>query len=76
MREDDAPRIEEILEALRSQRDEIARVNALLVELVDSRQLADRQMERILVLQQRTNALVELLLGSAFDVELGEPRRA
>lgn len=36
----------------------------------------ERRIERTLVLHERTNTLLELLAGSAFDMELdGPPRR-
>jgi hypothetical protein len=71
-----ADRVVELSELLRSQHDEIARMTNLVDQLVESRALVERQLERSLVLQQRTNALIELLLGSAFDLELGRVQGA
>jgi hypothetical protein len=47
------------------------------VELLAGRlTVVERQLERALLLQHRTNTLLELLAGSAFDAELGrEPDR-
>ncbi|MET0420330.1 MAG: hypothetical protein ABW073_01375 [Acidimicrobiia bacterium] len=72
---DDARRDDRLLEALELHHATAERMVDLLHQLVESRAVVELQLERLLTLQQRTNALWELSLGSAFDVELGAPRR-
>jgi hypothetical protein len=67
------PSLGEVVEALRAQQVEIARISELLQHEAATRASLARQCERILELQQRTNTLLELSLGSAFDFELEGP---
>jgi transcriptional regulator GlxA family with amidase domain len=73
---DSQARDEALLQALHLQQAAIERAIVLVQEVAESRQTVERQLERLLTLQQRTNALLELSLGSAFDLELGGPGNA
>ena len=67
------PRDDALSEALQLQQAELARAIALLHDVLESRQTVERQLDRLLTVQQRTNELLELSLGSAFDIELEGP---
>jgi hypothetical protein len=69
------PTLGEVIEVLRAQQVELARITALLEDHAASRTTLAQQTERILELQERTNTLLELSLGAAFDFELEGPRR-
>ena len=69
-----ATRVDEVVEVLRRQQAEIAGAQRLLQSVVESEAALRRQLELVLLAQQRTNTLLELSLGSAFDLEIDTPR--
>jgi hypothetical protein len=68
------PTLGEVIEMLRAQQVELARLTALLEDQAASRTALAERTGRILELQERTNTLLELSLGAAFDFELEGPR--
>jgi hypothetical protein len=57
----------------RAEPDTVAALCLAVEELGRRFDVLERQVERTLLLQERTNTLLELLAGAAFDMELGGP---
>jgi hypothetical protein len=53
----------------------LADLHARVQHLAGRLSVLEHQLERVLLLQQRSNTLLELLAGSAFDIEIGHPPR-
>jgi hypothetical protein len=62
-----------LVEEIRRQRAELVRNNELLRAAIDWNATVQQQLEAVLTAQRRTNSLLELSLGSAFDAEIDVP---
>ncbi len=74
----DGPAAHDDAGARASERDPLDSIAGLCVSVEDLGRrldLLERRLERALLLQERTNTLLELLAGSAFDMELDGPPR-
>jgi hypothetical protein len=65
--------VAQLVEEIRLQRADLARSSELLRAAIEWNAAVQQQLEAVLAAQRRTNSLLELSLGSAFDAELEPP---
>lgn len=65
--------VAQLAEEIRLQRADLAQSTELLRAAIGWNATVQQRLEAVLVAQRRTNSLLELSLGSAFDAELEPP---